>query len=118
MHELCFLQNKRDEWSKTGLVCSLNYRHSITIPVKIRQRLSFISGTEVAVSATDTLKEIMIRELAGETSENIMVISDRGAIRIPIELKRAMRLVKGSTFHVFISKNEKAVLLARISSSS
>jgi bifunctional DNA-binding transcriptional regulator/antitoxin component of YhaV-PrlF toxin-antitoxin module len=91
-----------DELTDTGLFCTLNKTQSITIPIIIRDTLSITAGDEVIIGLTSNSKELFIQSLIGQTLENIMIISNKGSIRIPEELMRTLYLKKGEVFHIYI----------------
>lgn len=95
----------------TGLYCILNKSQCITLPTTIRNSLSLIAGDTVTVSLITNSKELVIKKLIGETVENIMIISNKGSIRIPEELMRTLHLKKGEVFHLYLSIDESFILL-------
>src|SRR5699024_2954723 len=82
-----------------------NKGQSITIPKKIRESLSLSEGNEVTISFTNNSRELIIRKLTSETFDNVMVVSQKGSIRIPNELLRLLCLKHGDTFHIYLSVN-------------
>ncbi|CDO04324.1 SpoVT / AbrB like domain protein [Oceanobacillus picturae] len=100
-----------DKLTDTGLFCILNRTQSITIPIIIRDTLSLTAGDEVIVGLTSNSKELLIQKLIGQTLENIMIISNKGSIRIPEELMKTLYLKKGEVFHIYISIDESVILL-------
>lgn len=111
MYEINASQNKL---INTGLFCTLNKSQCITLPITIRNSLSLIAGDEVTVGLTTHSKELVIKKLIGETVENIMIISNKGSIRIPEELMRTLYLKKGEVFHLYVSINESFILLKKV----
>ncbi|WP_068672938.1 hypothetical protein [Oceanobacillus sp. Castelsardo] len=97
----------------TGLFCILNKSQCITLPITIRNSLSLIVGDEVTVSLTTHSKELIIKKLIGETVENIMIISNKGSIRIPEEIMRTLHLKRGVVFHIYVSIDESFILLKK-----
>ncbi|MCM3763062.1 AbrB/MazE/SpoVT family DNA-binding domain-containing protein [Alkalihalobacillus oceani] len=107
-------QMKKEQPSETGLICILKNGQTITLPKKIRERLCLNFGDEVTVGLTKKSKELIIQKCEGETLDNRMIVSERGAVRIPMELRRFIPLEKGDYFHIFIMKENQAILLKKV----
>ncbi|MGJ9459016.1 AbrB/MazE/SpoVT family DNA-binding domain-containing protein [Oceanobacillus sp. CF4.6] len=114
MCETNCLLDKRDKLTNTGIICKLNKRQTITIPKKIRERLLILAGDEVAISMVAKSNELIIRKITGNTLENKMIINERGAIRIPIELGRLLSLKKGDSFLLYLTDHVPFILLKKL----
>ncbi|TES45767.1 AbrB/MazE/SpoVT family DNA-binding domain-containing protein [Halalkalibacterium halodurans] len=113
MTETFTSKKKQDSLINTELTCSLKNGQSITIPRPIREKLSFFPGDEVTVSLTAESNELMIRKVKGDTLDNKMIISERGAIRIPVELRRFLRLEREESFDIFVLREDEGILLKK-----
>ncbi|WP_100405380.1 AbrB/MazE/SpoVT family DNA-binding domain-containing protein [Bacillus solitudinis] len=113
MSEVFTSQNPRLQIIDTGLKCTIKSGYYVTIPKSIRKSLTLGCGDEVAVGLTGQADELMIQKLHGETLNNKMIISEKGAIRIPIELRRILKLEKEDSFYIFLEMYNKALFLKR-----
>ena len=111
MRELLVSNNKEYKLNDTELFCTLNKSQYITIPIHIRKLLSLSAGDEVTVSLTKNSSELIIQKRNHVTFENTMVITGKGSIRIPEELKRTLCLQMGDTFQIYLSKENQLILL-------
>lgn len=107
------LLDMRDQLIDTGIICILNQGLSITIPKKIRKELSITAGDEVAVSLIAKSNGLLIQKNTENTLDNIMTINEKGAIRIPVELKRFLSLKKGDSFLLYIADHDPFILLEK-----
>jgi len=96
---------------ETNLFCTLNKRQFITIPKVIRNRLHLEAGSELTISMLHGSKDLLVQKPAKHTLENIMVLSNRGTVRIPQELKRYLCLQAGDLFHIYLSADERFIVL-------
>ncbi|MCG3419724.1 MULTISPECIES: AbrB/MazE/SpoVT family DNA-binding domain-containing protein [Oceanobacillus] len=113
--ETITLPNKRDQLTNTGIICKLNKRMTITIPKKIRKRLSLMAGDEVAISMIAKSNELIIRKVIEDTLDNKMIINEKGAIRIPIELRRFLSLENGDLFLLNLKDHGPFISLKKLS---
>ncbi|WP_047982421.1 MULTISPECIES: AbrB/MazE/SpoVT family DNA-binding domain-containing protein [Ornithinibacillus] len=111
MFNIVIFQDIQIQLIDTGLYCILNKHQSITIPKTVRKALALLAGDEVTVSMTSTSRGLIIQKLTNETLENIMIITRKGAIRIPVELKKNLCLEKGDMFQVYKSIDNQFVVL-------
>ena len=108
----CLLE--RDQLTDTGIICKLSKRQTITIPKKVRERLFILAGDEVTISMIAKSNELIIQKTAGNTLENKMIINEKGAIRIPIELGRFLSLKKGDSFLLYLTDHDPFILLKKL----
>ncbi|MCM3715468.1 AbrB/MazE/SpoVT family DNA-binding domain-containing protein [Alkalihalobacillus oceani] len=110
MIEPFYSNNQQESLVDTGLACSFKSGQSITIPKPIREELSILFGDEVIVSVKANQNELIIQKNSGETVDNKMIVSEKGSIRIPKELKRFLHIKPGDTFKIFLLSNQAIVL--------
>ncbi|WP_067727170.1 AbrB/MazE/SpoVT family DNA-binding domain-containing protein [Oceanobacillus damuensis] len=113
MCETISMLAKRDQLTDTGIICKLNKRLTITIPKNIRERLSLMAGDEAAISLIARSNELMIRKATEGTVDNKMIINERGAIRIPIEIGRFLSLENGDLFLLYFSNRGPFIILKK-----
>ncbi|PYZ91965.1 hypothetical protein CR194_17350 [Salipaludibacillus keqinensis] len=97
----------------TKLSCTFKKDQTVLIPVKIRKRVFLLPGHEVSVGLSKTGDKITISPHHTLTSENRMVITKNGAIRIPAELKRFAKLEIGTPLSIFITTDFDRVILKK-----
>lgn len=111
---MCKLQDKQKQLIDTGLFCILKKDQNITIPKSTRKTLALMAGDEVTISMTNNSRELIIEKLTSETLENIMIITKRGSIRIPEELKRYLCLKAGDMFRLYLTTNNQIIVLKHV----
>ncbi|MFC0560147.1 AbrB/MazE/SpoVT family DNA-binding domain-containing protein [Halalkalibacter alkalisediminis] len=114
MIETSYKKEKAKELIDSKLTCSLKHRQDVTIPGSIRKKLFILPGEEVIIGLEEGSNDLFIRKYTNHSLENKMVVSDRGSIRIPTELTRALGLCKGDMFHIYLVKNENGLLLKKV----
>lgn len=116
MCETISLLDKRDPLNDNGIICKLNKSLTMTIPKKIRERLSIMAGDQVAISLIAKSNELIIRKVTESTVDNQMIINERGAIRIPIEIGRFLSLKNGDLFLLYFSNHGRFISLKKYQS--
>ncbi|KGA96268.1 MAG: AbrB/MazE/SpoVT family DNA-binding domain-containing protein [Bacillaceae bacterium] len=106
-------KEKVKELTDSNLMCSLKDKQHITIPSSIRRKLNILPGEEVAVGLADGLKDLIIKKNSDHSLDNKMIVSERGSIRIPTELTRALGLCKGDVFHIYLLIKDNCILLKK-----
>ncbi|WP_188453354.1 AbrB/MazE/SpoVT family DNA-binding domain-containing protein [Virgibacillus oceani] len=114
MYETYKIQNKCNQFTDTGLTCTLNNGQSITIPKSIRETVPLMPGDEVTVGLTNSLQELIIRKYNRASLDNKMIISERGGIWIPKELRKSLCLRKGDMFQVYVSNSTQLIKLTKV----
>lgn len=102
---------KKGQPSVSKLTCRIDQKQSIILPNLIRKDLNIESGDEVTVSLSEKPAGLVIRKSYGDNLENKMIVGQRGAIRIPTELMRVLRLGIDDLLYVNSSEDSSLIVL-------
>jgi len=102
---------RNDQLLDMNITCSFKKSNIIILPAVIRKKVLFYPGMELSVGFGTHSGQIAILRSTDSSSDNKMVISNSGAIRIPAEIKKLESLKIGDTFRVFVLGNKNGVVL-------
>lgn len=89
--------------------CKLWESGRVTIPAKVRKKLSIEEGNPVSIFVRDNI--ICISKLDRDEILNQCLVSTNGSIQIPSEIRRLLKIKYPSEFVVEINKQFKEVFL-------
>ena len=107
MEENYSLNQKRKKEKNT--TCTLSKCYTITIPKLIRETLDLMSGDEIIISSNS--EQLIIQKLNEHTLENIMILNNRGSVKIPQEFINLLSLENGDTF--ILSMSNSSIVLKK-----
>lgn len=98
-----------NKWIKENVEVGLNKNNSIILPKWIRMKNDIIPGQEVIVSTHSG--EIYIKRKLNESLENQMIISSRGSLWIPVEIRNRVKVESGTSFEVYTNDEKELKLV-------
>ncbi|MEB1807440.1 MAG: hypothetical protein LPK26_09085 [Bacillaceae bacterium] len=89
--------------------CILNQGFLVTIPNSIRKEVNLKPSQEVLLYIKSG--NIVIQEKRLESTENMTLVSSKGSIYIPKEIRTTLNIQKRDTFQIFYNKETKTIIL-------
>lgn len=100
-----------EEWIKENIKVHLTRGNTVFLPKWIRMNNDIIPGHEAIISTH--LGAIYIKRKLTESFENQIIISSNGALYIPAEIRRKVKIGYGTTFEVY-TNHQKTLKLVPI----